>query len=143
MNPLIKDMELSNQLPVLPALGRFLIAIIFIVSGLGKVAAPTMTQAYINSAGLPAPLTAYALAVLIEVGGGILLVVGLHTRIVAVGLALFTLATAIFFHHDFADQNMMIHFLKNIAIVGGLLQVVAFGPGVISLDGRIAGRGGA
>jgi putative oxidoreductase len=140
---LIKDLDMSNQLLFLPVLGRFLIAIIFIVSGLGKVAAPTMTQAYINSAGLPAPLAAYALAVLIEVGGGILLVVGFHTRIVAVGLAIFTLATAVFFHHDFADQNMMIHFLKNIAIVGGLLQVVAFGPGVISLDGRMAGRGGA
>ena len=51
-------------------------------------------------------------------------------------IAIFTLATALFFHNNFADQNQMIHFLKNVAIVGGLLQVAAFGAGALSLDAR-------
>lgn len=125
-----------TQDPYLSAIGRLLIAVIFLVSGIGKIAAPEMTQAYIASAGLPMPLLGYLLAVAIEVGGSILLIVGFQTRIVGVVMALFTVATAVFFHHNFADQNQMIHFLKNIAMTGGLLQVVAFGGGALSLDGR-------
>jgi putative oxidoreductase len=120
----------------LPVLGRVLIAAIFIVSGLSKLAAPGMTQGYIASAGLPLPLLAYLLTVLVEVGGGALLVVGYRTRAVALVLAVFTVAAAVFFHRDFADQNQMIHFMKNLAMAGGLLQVVAFGAGRFSLDNR-------
>jgi putative oxidoreductase len=120
------------------ALGRLLIAAIFIISGLGKIATPDMTQAYIASMGLPVPMLGYLLAILVEVGGGSLLVVGFQTRIVAFVLTLFTVATAVIFHRDFADQNTMIHFLKNVAIAGGLLQVVAFGAGAFSIDsGRV------
>jgi putative oxidoreductase len=118
------------------ALGRLLIALIFLFSGVGKILMPAMTQGYIASAGLPSPLLAYLIAVVVEVGGGALLVVGFQTRPVAVAMAIFTLAAALGFHHDFADQNQLIHFLKNIAIVGGLLQVVAFGAGAFSIDGR-------
>ena len=118
------------------ALGRLLIAVIFLMSGLGKIAAPAMTQGYIASAGLPAPMLAYLIAVVIEVGGGVLLLLGLQTRLAALVMAVFSVATALSFHHDFADQNQMIHFLKNIAMAGGLLQVVAFGAGALSLDGR-------
>jgi len=118
------------------ALGRLLIAVIFLMSGLGKIAAPAMTQGYIASAGLPAPMLAYLIAVVIEVGGGVLLLLGLQTRLAAVVMAVFSVATALSFHHDFADQNQMIHFLKNVAMAGGLLQVVAFGAGALSLDGR-------
>ncbi len=71
-----------------------------------------------------------------EVGGGLLLLVGLRTRIVAIWLATFTIATAVFFHNNFADQNTMIHFLKNLMITGGLLQIVAFGATRFSLDAR-------
>src|SRR5687768_5693860 len=120
----------------LPVLGRVLIAAILIVSGLSKLAAPGMTQGYIASAGLPLPLLAYLLTVLVEVGGGALLVVGYRTRAVALVLAVFTVAAAVFFHRDFADQNQMIHFMKNLAMAGGLLQVVAFGAGRFSLDNR-------
>ena len=120
----------------LPAFGRLLIAVIFLLSGFSKIAAPAGTQAYIASVGLPAPFLAYLVAVVIELGGGILLVVGFHTRIVALVMALFTVAAALSFHTDFADENQMIHFLKNIAMAGGLLQVVAFGAGALSLDGR-------
>ncbi|ACX88820.1 NAD(P)H dehydrogenase (quinone) [Pectobacterium parmentieri WPP163] len=72
----------------------------------------------------------------VEIGGGILLLIGYHTRVVALVLSAFTVATAVFFHHNFADQNAMINFLKNIIIVGGLLQIVAFGPSKFSLDAR-------
>jgi len=81
-------------------------------------------------------MLAYLIAVVIEVGGGVLLLLGLQTRLAALVMAVFSVATALSFHHDFADQNQMIHFLKNIAMAGGLLQVVAFGAGALSLDGR-------
>ncbi len=127
----------SNSLTMyLPALGRLLLAVIFLLSGVGKIFAPGPTQAYIASAGLPLPFVAYGLAILVEVGGGLLLVFGYQTRTVALVLAAFTIATALGFHHDFADQKQMTHFLKNVAIAGGLLQVVAFGAGRFSLDAR-------
>ncbi|SCX17248.1 Inner membrane protein YphA [Agrobacterium sp. DSM 25558] len=120
----------------LAATGRLLLAVMFIFSGLGKLMAPEATQGYIASVGLPLPLLSYLLAVAVEVGGGILLVIGYQTRIVSLVIAAFTLATALIFHNDFTDQNQMIHFLKNISIVGGLLQVAAFGAGSLSLDAR-------
>jgi putative oxidoreductase len=133
---------MRSYTPAVAAIGRLLIAVIFIMSGLGKIADPTGTQGYIAAAGLPAPLLAYLTAIAVEVGGGILLVVGYQTRIVALIMAAFTLAAALGFHNNFADQNQMIHFLKNISMMGGLLQVVAFGAGAFSLDGRTARNGG-
>jgi putative oxidoreductase len=127
---------MPDQTARFAAAGRVLIAILFLLSGLGKIAAPAMTQGYIASAGLPAPLLGYLIAIIIEIGGGLLLVAGYQTLIVALMLAAFTVATALAFHHDFADQNQMIHFLKNVAITGGLLQVAAFGAGSFSLDAR-------
>lgn len=124
------------QTNTIAAVGRLLLAIIFIFSGLGKIMAPEGTQGYIASVGLPLPVFSYLLAIIVEVGGGILLVIGYQTRIVSLVIAAFTLATALFFHNNFADQNQMIHFLKNISIVGGLLQVAAFGAGSLSLDAR-------
>ncbi|MEW4398716.1 DoxX family protein [Agrobacterium tumefaciens] len=118
------------------AFGRLLLAVMFILSGFGKIGAPEATQGYIASVGLPLPMLSYLLAVVVEVGGGILLVIGYQARIVATVMAAFTLATALLFHNNFADQNQMIHFLKNISIVGGLLQVVAFGAGSLSFDAR-------
>ncbi|MGP8121517.1 MAG: DoxX family protein [Xanthobacteraceae bacterium] len=120
----------------LPLLGRLLLALIFIMSGVNKLFAPGPTQAYIAAAGLPLPLVAYIVALVVEIGGGVLLLVGYRTREAALALALFTIVAALGFHNNFAEQNQMIHFLKNLAIAGGLLQVVAFGAGSISLDAR-------
>jgi putative oxidoreductase len=120
----------------LPLLGRLLLAAIFLLSGVNKLFAPGPTQAYIAAAGLPLPLVAYIVALVVEIGGGVLLVVGYRTREVALALALFTVVAALGFHNNFAEQNQMIHFLKNLAIAGGLLQIVAFGAGSISLDAR-------
>jgi putative oxidoreductase len=119
-------------------LGRLLIAGIFLLSGASKVAQPDATLAYIGSAGLPFVSLAFAGAVLAELGGGIALVLGYRTRLVAAVLALFSVATALGFHSNLADQNQFIHFFKNIAMAGGLLQVVAFGGGRFSLDARRA-----
>jgi putative oxidoreductase len=93
-------------------------------------------HAYEHLHGPPRAMLAYLVAVAIELGAGALLVVGFQTRIVGIILALFTVATALSFDHNFADQNQMAHFLKNVAITGGLLQVVAFGAGNFSIDGR-------
>ncbi|WP_312739313.1 DoxX family protein [Cedecea neteri] len=116
--------------------GRIVIAAIFIVSGLGKIAAPEATQGYIASVGLPFPLLGYLIALLAEVGGGVLLLLGYRTRLIAALLAVFTVATAVFFHHNFADQNTMLHFLKNLMIASGLLQISALGATSLSFDTR-------
>ena len=120
----------------LPALGRLLIALIFVLSGLSKIAAPANTIAYIQSAGAPFAPAAFGIAAVVEVIGGLALLVSFQTRLVAAILATFTLAAAVLFHNNLADQNQMIHFMKNLAITGGLLQVVAFGAGAFSLDNR-------
>jgi len=127
---------MNSTTPILAAAGRVLLAAIFLISGIGKLADPAGTQAYIAAAGLPAPLLGYIAAVAVEVGGGILLIVGYRTRIVALAIAGFSLVAALAFHNNFADVNQMIHFLKNVAMAGGLLQVAAFGAGSFSLDSR-------
>lgn len=119
----------------LALIGRLLLAAMFILSGFGKLGDPSGTIGYIASAGLPLPPVAYAVALAVEIGAGILLVLGYRARWVALILAAFTLASAIGFHTDFADQNQMIHFMKNLAITGGFLQIAAFGAGAFSLDG--------
>ena len=129
----------SNSNPgVVPFVGRILVAAIFILSGLGKIGAPAATQGYIAAMGLPAPLLAYIGAIVVELGGGLLLLAGYRTKLIAAALALFSIVTAFVFHHALADQNQMIHFLKNFAMAGGLLQFVAYGAGRISVDGRSA-----
>jgi len=118
-----------------PALvGRVLIALPFLLSGIGKIATPALTQGYIASVGLPLPLLGYAIAIANEVGGSLLLLLGIKTRLTAVAMAIFAIATALAFHTNFADQNQMIHFMKNLMIAGGLLQVAAFGAGKLSVD---------
>ena len=123
---------------VVPFVGRILVATIFILSGFGKIAAPAATQGYIAAMGLPAPMLAYIGAIVVELGGGLLLLAGYRTKLIAAALALFSIVTAFIFHHALADQNQMIHFLKNFAMAGGLLQFVAYGAGRISVDGRTA-----
>lgn len=120
----------------LPLIGRILIGLPFAMSGLGKLAAYGSTTATIGAVGLPFPPLAYVVAVAVELGGGLLLILGYRVRPVALALAVFCVATAVSFHSNFADQNQMIHFLKNVMIAGGLLQIAAFGAGAISLDQR-------
>jgi len=125
---------------VAPLIGRILIALLFIPSGLGKLFGFGGTMAYVASAGLPAPLGA-GVAVIVEVVLGVALLVGWRARWVALIMAVFTVVAALFFHKFWAsppDQQLMqnINFFKNMAIAGGLLFVFAFGPGAYSLDAR-------
>jgi len=118
----------------LPFLGRLMIGLPFVLSGLGKLAAYDATTGMISAAGLPFPPLAFAVAVAVELGGGVLLIAGYRVRVVAIAMAVFALATAVSFHNDFADQDQMIHFLKNVMIAGGVLQIAAFGAGALSVD---------
>ena len=119
-------------------LGRVLIAAIFLLSGLSKLAAPGYTVGYIASVGLPFPWFGYGIAAAVEIGGSLALIVGYQARLAAALLAAFSIATALAFHNHLADQNQFIHFFKNIAMAGGLLQVAAVGAGRFSLDARRA-----
>jgi putative oxidoreductase len=125
-----------NATRYVPFAGRLLIGLPFAMSGLSKLGAYAATTAYIGAVGLPFPPLAFAVAVAVELGGGLLLIAGFRARFVALVLALFSLATAVSFHNNFADQNQMIHFLKNVMMAGGLLQIVAFGAGALALDNR-------
>jgi putative oxidoreductase len=117
-------------------LGRFLLAALFLTSGLSKLGAAAATTTYIASAGLPFPDVVYTLTHVVEIGAGLLLLTGFKARAAAALLALFTVAAALLFHANFVDQNQAVHFLKNLAIAGGLLQVAAVGAGRFSLDAR-------
>ena len=120
----------------LPLLGRILLGAPFLMSGLSKLGAYAATVGYISAVGLPAPSLAYIAAVAIEVGGGLLLLSGYQVRLASLVLAIFSVVTAVSFHRNFSDQNQMIHFLKNVMMAGGLLQITYFGAGAFSLDAR-------
>lgn len=126
----------------IPLLGRIMLGAPFVMSGLGKLGAYAATVGYITAMGLPIPPLAYVVSILVELGGGLLILSGYRVRPVSVVMALFCLVTAVFFHHNFADQNQMIHFLKNVMMAGGFLQIAYFGAGAYSLDQRL-GRFGA
>jgi putative oxidoreductase len=115
-------------------LGRVLIAGIFINAGISKISGYAGTQAYMESQGVPGAVL--PLVILVEVVGGLAVVVGWQTRIAALLLAGFCLASAVLFHLDFDNQMQAIMFMKNTAIAGGFLFLVAHGPGVLSIDNR-------
>jgi putative oxidoreductase len=123
--------------------GRILLGLIFVLSGFGKIGGFAGTAAYIATQGLPLPEVVAALTVLIEVVGGLALVVGFRAREAAIVLAVFTLLAGFVFHNFWAvpeAQKMaqQINFLKNLAIAGGMLFVSVFGPGGLSVDARRA-----
>lgn len=126
----------------IPAIGRLLLATIFIISGLMKLAAPDDTAAAIASVGLPFARAGLVLAIAVTLGGGLMLAAGYRTRTAAAGLAVFTLVAGLLFHGEIGEREQMIHLLKNLALAGGLLQVMAFGAGAWSIDGRMAHAGG-
>ncbi len=123
--------------------GRILLAFLFLPAGIGKLIGFAGTVGYIQSVGLPLPEVAAILATVLELLGGLALVLGFRVRIVAVVLALFTLAATFFFHAYWsvpAEAKMVTRLLfnKNIAVMGGLLVLAAFGAGRYSLDARRA-----
>ncbi len=124
-----------------PLVGRILIALIFVLSGYAKITGFQGTVAYISSKGLPLAQLGAVAAIIVELGGGLLLILGWKARWSAAAMLVFTAMAAVLFHNFWAVpadqvQNMMIHFMKNISIMGGLLYVVVHGSGPISLDGQ-------
>ena len=134
-------MNTTNNTSAIPTVGRILMAAIFILSGVGKLMAPAATIGYIQAMGLPLASAGLVAAIVVELGGGLLLALGYKTRIVALVLAAFSVVTGLVFHNAVGDQNQMIHLMKNLAMAGGLLQVVAFGAGAYSLDAKSAAVG--
>ena len=123
----------------LALIGRILIAYLFIPAGIGKLMGFGGTVGYISSVGLPLPEVGAAIAIIVELGFGIALLLGFKTRWTAIVLAIFTIAAALFFHKYWSAPDAMkmmqqINFNKNIAIAGGLLAFAAFGPGRFSID---------
>lgn len=122
----------------LSLLARILMALIFILSGYGKISNYDGVGQYMASMGVPGALL--PLVILAELGGGLALATGFLSRWVALGLALFSVVTAFLFHGNSADQIQQIMFLKNLAMAGGLLMVTAYGPGAFSLDAKLFKR---
>ena len=118
--------------------GRILISLMFITSGLSKISGYAGTQGYMEAMGVPGMLLPLVIAV--EVLGGLTVILGWHTRIAAFLLAGFTLLSGVLFHANFGDQMQMIMFMKNISIAGGFLMIVALGGGAYSLDGYLKNR---
>jgi putative oxidoreductase len=122
-----------------PLVGRILLAQIFIISGFGKIAGFQGAAAYIASHGLPAAQLLTILTIIVELGGGLALLAGWKARWAAAALFVFTLLAALIFHPFWsapADQAMMqqINFMKNLAIMGGMLYVVVYGSGPVSVE---------
>lgn len=116
--------------------GRLAMSFIFIRSGFGMAMNPSGTVAMFTKLGLPVPGAAYAVTLAIEIGIGILFLLGFRARITALILAGWCIATAFVVHYHPSDASNMIHFWKNVCMAGGFLQVVAFGAGRLSLDRR-------
>lgn len=117
-------------------IGRVLLSLLFFVSGVGKVTGHAAIVAYMAAAGVPAALL--PLAVAVEILGALALVLGWHSRVMAVLLAGYSLVTASLFHLNFADPVQGVMFLKNLSIAGGLLLLAIHGAGRYSLDARRA-----
>jgi len=124
-----------------PFVGRILLALIFVISGFGKITGFEGAVGYIASKGLPLPQLGAVLAIVVELGAGILLVVGWQARWAATVLFLFLIPTTLIFHNfwsvELAHKPMQtIQFMKNLCIMGGMLYVMAFGAGPFSVDNR-------
>jgi putative oxidoreductase len=132
-------MNQNLQNPVALA-GRILLALIFVISGFNKIGGFDGTAGYMTSMGVPFASMLLVVTIALELGGGLLLMAGWQTRWVALAFFIWLIPVTLVFHtasHNPGEaQNQMIHFLKNVSIMGGMLQLVAFGPGAWSLDGR-------
>jgi putative oxidoreductase len=121
-----------------PLVGRILLGLIFVVAGFGKITGYAGTMGYMASHGLPMVQLLLPLTILVELGGGLMLVLGWNARLAAGVLFLFIIPTTLVFHNFWAVpadqmQGQMNNFLKNLAIMGGMIYVVVFGSGPLSL----------
>ena len=131
MNKLLDSTE-----PYAGLAGRVLIASLFVLAGWGKIGSYAATQGYMQGAGVPGGVL--PLVILLELGGGIAIIAGLYTRLVALLLAGFSILAAVLFHAGSQDPMQQIMFLKNLSIAGGFLLLFARGAGCWSIDARRA-----
>lgn len=118
-------------------IGRVSLAVLFIFFGYAKIGGFAGMVAYAASAGMPFPEVAIVLAIIIELGGGLMIALGWKTGWAAKALAVFTLVAMFFFHLNLADQAQLTMFLKDLSIFGGLLMLLAHGAGAYSLDAKM------
>lgn len=115
-------------------IARILVALIFLMAGLNKVLDPAGTQMYMTAHGMPLTGLLLAGAIIFELLGGLSVLLGFRARWGAVALAVFLVPATLIFHTQFSDPGQVIHLMKNLAILGGLLMVALCGPGRLSLD---------
>ncbi len=127
-------LEQYNDLTTLIA--RLFLSSLFVLYGYFKLTAFAGTAGYMAKQGLPMPPLATIVAIVVELGGGLLILAGYQTRLVALICAVYVLIAALIAHRNFVDGNQLSHFMKNMAIVGGFLALMASGAGAYSVDGR-------
>ncbi|HHQ4643172.1 TPA: DoxX family protein [Aeromonas veronii] len=115
--------------------GRVLLALMFVMAGWSKIGGYAGTQGYMEAMGVPGFML--PLVILLELGGGLAVVLGLFTRSLSVLLAGFTLMAAFIFHYQPAEQMQMLMFMKNVSVAGGFLALAAAGAGAFSVDARL------
>jgi putative oxidoreductase len=121
-----------------PVVARVFLGHIFLLAGLSKIGAYAGTQGYMEAMGVPGFLL--PLVILLEIGGGLAVIAGFQTRLIAYALAAFSVISAVVFHSNFGDQTQMIMFMKNFAIAGGFLLLAGYGAGAYSVDSLLANR---
>lgn len=130
------DADSASSGAILILVGRILISILFILAGFGKLTAIGGTAGYFGSLGLPLPTVTAVVVGLVELLGGLAILVGFQTRIAALVIALFTVGATLVAHLDFADGMQVLMLQKNLAITGGLLVLAAAGAGALSIDAK-------
>jgi putative oxidoreductase len=118
-------------------LARILLSAIFLKSGFDKISDFAGTQQFMAAAGIPFPALLLPLTILVELLGGLSVLLGYKTRSAAIVLFLFLIPTTLVFHTNFAQRMQVIQFMKNLAIMGGLLQLAGTEPGALSLDRKL------
>jgi putative oxidoreductase len=132
----ILDTEASKFRDIALLVGRFLIGVLFLIAAYNKAKGYDGAVGYLTKLGVPSPAITTPLTILFEAAAGILLIVGYQTRLLAIAVAAFCIATALVAHTNIADGNQLNHLLKNFAIAGGALALFVSGPGAQSLDAR-------
>jgi len=127
---------MKNLAPFGATAGRILLALIFVIAGYYKIVGYDGAAGFMEKFGVPSILL--PLVIVTELGGGLALIAGWQTKIAAFFLAGFTIVTALIFHTDFANHVQYLFFVKNLPIAGGLLVLMAHGPGPMAMDTRAA-----
>jgi putative oxidoreductase len=135
----------NSSTSIVPLIGRILLSVVFIFGGIGKILGFSMEEGFIAAKHLPLPAVALGIAMIIELAGGLAILAGLHTKFAAWIVFLYMIPITFLFHNFWAMQGPdrlanMIHFEKNLAIMGGLLILATFGAGAYSVDSARAPR---